>query len=606
MKTTNINKINKQETIKIVITIIISALALFIMSNKVDASDYGITSSAKEVYVGDSVTVTGTVTAGSWEVTLQGAGQNKKIVGYTDTTANKTATASITFTASEATTYTFTFTGNVTDYDTEQVENISKSLTITAKEKPVSNPEPAPSTSSTENNNQNSGSSNNQGSSNNSATTNQPVEEKKSSNANLRNLGIRPNDFSGFKANKTSYSVTVPNDVEKVEVYAVAQDDKSTIEGTGNKKLQVGKNSADVVVTAEDGTKKTYTINITREEEKVEETIQTTEVENTQPEAGSEIMPITAETPVSVQKGLKELNIDGITLTPEFSSDKYEYNTQLQGTEETLVIKIATISNTPTLRIKVNDLSSEKKLENNTATIELETSKTFTQNENVLEIELEEENGETTTYKITIINPNIEPVAASTDEQTGTWDIKDNLTFMFISFEAVVGVILLILIILLVRSFKKTSKKNRKNEEEMELPKIYREQTMQSENGKPKMNNRGENSNNAVQKPINEAISNAFQEPRNNTMQKPVQQGIDYTNQRPTQQGTNYTNQRPTQQETNYESQRQQYPRMNTQGQSTRNINAQRQQEMQRALDNFMKNDSNSKKDVNKGKGKHF
>ena len=47
---------------------------------------------------------------------------------------------------------------------------------------------------------------------------------KKSSNANLSNLGIKPNDFSGFKAGVTSYNVTVPEDVETVDVYATAQD----------------------------------------------------------------------------------------------------------------------------------------------------------------------------------------------------------------------------------------------------------------------------------------------------------------------------------------------------------------------------------------------
>ena len=114
----------------------------------------------------------------------------------------------------------------------------------------------------------------------------------KSNNTNLSNLGIKPNDFTGFKTNKTSYDVTVPNDVEKVTVYATAQDKKASIKGNGTQKLNVGKNTLNVVVTAEDGTTKTYTINVTREEGNSEsdnknETTSNSTAENTTTESAS-------------------------------------------------------------------------------------------------------------------------------------------------------------------------------------------------------------------------------------------------------------------------------------------------------------------------------
>ena len=56
-----------------------------------------------------------------------------------------------------------------------------------------------------------SGSSNNNGS--NSGATSNNNSTSKSNVATLSNLGIRPNDFSGFNANKTSYSTEVPNNV---------------------------------------------------------------------------------------------------------------------------------------------------------------------------------------------------------------------------------------------------------------------------------------------------------------------------------------------------------------------------------------------------------
>ena len=55
-----------------------------------------------------------------------------------------------------------------------------------------------------------------------SDSSNNTTSEEESSNANLSNLGIRPNDFSGFKPGTTTYNVTVPEDVESVEVYATA------------------------------------------------------------------------------------------------------------------------------------------------------------------------------------------------------------------------------------------------------------------------------------------------------------------------------------------------------------------------------------------------
>lgn len=84
----------------------------------------------------------------------------------------------------------------------------------------------------------------------------------KSSNADLSNLGIKPNDFSGFTPSKTSYDVTVLADVTEVEVYATAQNSGTKISGTGKQKLQDGKNELSIVVTAESGATKTYTINV--------------------------------------------------------------------------------------------------------------------------------------------------------------------------------------------------------------------------------------------------------------------------------------------------------------------------------------------------------
>ena len=168
-----------------------------------------------------------------------------------------------------------------------------------------------------------SGSSSSSGSTSGSSTTTTP--EKESGNANLSNLGIRPNDFSGFTPETTTYNVTVPEDVESVEVYATKGQSGQTITGTGTKELQEGENTFKVVVTAENGTtQKTYTLTVTREavaEENSEET----------PEVGA--------TELTEGFGLSNLEIEGVELSPRFSTDVYEYTAKYTGDANQLNIK---------------------------------------------------------------------------------------------------------------------------------------------------------------------------------------------------------------------------------------------------------------------------
>jgi len=86
-----------------------------------------------------------------------------------------------------------------------------------------------------------------------------------SSDANLSSLSVPGYTLTpGFNASTTSYSVSVANNVSSVTINATANHGAATVSGTGTKSLSVGSNPFDVVVTAEDGTIKTYTVTITR------------------------------------------------------------------------------------------------------------------------------------------------------------------------------------------------------------------------------------------------------------------------------------------------------------------------------------------------------
>ena len=187
------------------------------------------------------------------------------------------------------------------------------------------------------NNNDNNSSNSNNNSSNNNQTEKKPTETKKSSNANLNNLGIKPNDFTGFRAGTTSYNVTVPNDVEKVNVYATAADGNAKISGTGDRNFNIGANALNVTVTAEDGTTKTYTINVTREEAKQEEENKENN-ENTVP-----------------QGDLTKLEVKGFTLNPQFSPTTYSYKLDVKNDVSKLDISTQTRND----KIKVEVVGNE-------------------------------------------------------------------------------------------------------------------------------------------------------------------------------------------------------------------------------------------------------
>ena len=192
------------------------------------------------------------------------------------------------------------------------------------------------STNSTTNSSSNS-TSNKTNSTNTSSNTTSGISTK-SSDATLSDLGIKPNDFKGFKSGTTSYKTTVPEDVEEVEVYAKTTSSKATVTGTGKKKLEKGTNTAEVTVTAENGTKKTYTIEITREGTS-EETAATTQTEETTTDANE-----------NIGDGLSSLKIEDLKIEPDFKTNVYEYI----GEKDKLDIEAKTTNSNYTVEITGN------------------------------------------------------------------------------------------------------------------------------------------------------------------------------------------------------------------------------------------------------------
>ena len=289
--------------IKKIICIIICLAIIISIAPKAQAAGLIINFSESTVEVGDTVTVTVTGNGVSGTVNLSATGGD--VTFSQNSVSLDNGSASVTATINKEGSIRITATAN-------DAENTATGGTITAV-----------------------ASSNSTGNSN--------TDSEEAANANLSNLGIRPNDFTGFSPSKLTYDVTVPEDVESVEVYATAQASGATITGTGTQNLEYGENALNVVVTSEDGTTKTYTINVTREG------------------AGEE-----AEETTEVQKGLSSIKIGDLELSPSFATDVYEYTVKYIGEDTSL--NIETVATDPSYAVEVLG-NEELKEGENTITI---------------------------------------------------------------------------------------------------------------------------------------------------------------------------------------------------------------------------------------------
>ncbi len=91
------------------------------------------------------------------------------------------------------------------------------------------------------------------------------IQASYSTNAFLSSLSVNGYELSpAFNKNTTSYSLEVENEVDKVIISGAKEDSKASVSGLGEKELTEGINKFNIVVTAEKGNKKTYTIEINR------------------------------------------------------------------------------------------------------------------------------------------------------------------------------------------------------------------------------------------------------------------------------------------------------------------------------------------------------
>lgn len=88
---------------------------------------------------------------------------------------------------------------------------------------------------------------------------------KRSSNANLSSITISNVDFE-FHTTTYQYELVVDSEVDHLKIDASTEDSKAQVEGLGEYELKIGTNTITLNVSAEDGTKNTYTIFVKRKD----------------------------------------------------------------------------------------------------------------------------------------------------------------------------------------------------------------------------------------------------------------------------------------------------------------------------------------------------
>ena len=222
---------------------IIVVTIMFLSINIVKAASATISMSGNgTTIVGNNVTVTVTLSSsdalGSWDFSI---GYDTSLLRLTNSTAEKMQ-RSVGYAQSASQTsksYTFTFTtlksgsasvyvnsAEVYGFD-ESVMSVNKgSKTITIK-------------------------------------TQAQIEASYSKDNYLKSLSVEGYDLSpSFDKETLEYTLNLDSNIESVKVIAIKSDSSASVEGDGEISLSEGSNQVTIVVTAENGSKRTYTINI--------------------------------------------------------------------------------------------------------------------------------------------------------------------------------------------------------------------------------------------------------------------------------------------------------------------------------------------------------
>lgn len=236
--------------------ILISLFCLLVIPKTVFAASGKINvSGTSTVVVGNNVTVTVTLSSstliGSWEMSLN-YDKNYLQLRSATSESNGIRMAASTATGVKSKSYTFTFktlkkgstSVSVGGYLAYAYADLSE-ISLSSNSKKIN------------------------------IITQAELEASYSKNNNLASLGVEGFTLTPeFNANTLEYSVIVPEDTKEVNLTGTVQDKKASITGIGVQQVNQGNNKFLITVKAENGSEKTYTINVdVKDENPIEVTV---------------------------------------------------------------------------------------------------------------------------------------------------------------------------------------------------------------------------------------------------------------------------------------------------------------------------------------------
>ena len=228
---------------KKILGILFILISMFYLTNvNAATASIGVSVSATQVIVNKQVTVTVTVSSsaplGAWEYTLNydtslfrltSSTADLHVVDYVSNNSTKSVSYKYTFTALKSGTGKFYIGSDyaISDFD----ENLIKNASI--------------------------------GSRNVKIITYAEYQASLSKNNNLSSLSVEGYDLDPvFNKDTLEYNVSVNEDEKEIKISATAEDKTAIINGLGTFEVTAGNNTFDIIVVAQNGSEKTYKLNV--------------------------------------------------------------------------------------------------------------------------------------------------------------------------------------------------------------------------------------------------------------------------------------------------------------------------------------------------------
>ncbi len=222
--------------------VVVGSFFLFVGTADAATASIAVKSNYSQVVVGNTVTVTVTVSSasplGAWEFDLN---YNSSVFTYKSGSLNvadyisndntKSRTYTYTFTAKNSGSGTFSVSNVVVmDFDVQKMQVSTSSKTV-------------------------------------SVITREQLEASYSKINDLKDIEVVGYELDQvFDEDILEYNVSVPEGTEMIELIATREDSKSSVAGAGELEVSYGLNKFELIVTAQNGSTKTYIVNVTVED----------------------------------------------------------------------------------------------------------------------------------------------------------------------------------------------------------------------------------------------------------------------------------------------------------------------------------------------------